>query len=88
MALGEFYDGIIDTLDELVESYQGYFGLVGDPPNVAPKTNEILALITVDAAWINKNRSAIAKNIPALENIVDELSGIYLRTLYKLKNLQ
>lgn len=87
VALGDFYDEIIDTLDTLVEAYQGYFGLVGEPVNIAPKTTDILALITVDAAWISKNRSAIAKNVPALENTVDELSSIYLKTLYKLKNL-
>jgi len=87
MALGDFYDGIIDQLDKLVESYQGYFGLVGDVPTLPPTKGDIIAMITVDAAWISKNRSQIAKNVPALENIVDELSGIYLQTLYKLKNL-
>lgn len=88
MALGDFYDGIIDTLDKLVESYQGYFGIVGNVPALPASQGDIIPLITVDAAWINKNRSQIAKNVPALENIVDELSGIYLTTLYKLKNLQ
>ena len=29
-ALGEFYDTIIDQIDELVECYQGNFGLIGD----------------------------------------------------------
>lgn len=87
MALGEFYDGVIDTIDELVEAYQGYFGLVGDLPTIAPSQAEIIPYITVEAAWISKNRSDIAKKVPALENIVDELSGIYLTTLYKLKNL-
>ena len=88
MALGDFYDGIIDTLDKLVECYQGYFGLVGEIPTPPASKENIIVQITVDAAWISKNRSAIAKNVPALENIVDELSGIYLQTLYKLKNLQ
>jgi DNA-binding ferritin-like protein len=88
MALGDFYDGIIDKLDSLVEAYQGYFGLVGEPKATPPKSADIIALITIDAAWITKNRSDICKSVPALENIVDDLVGLYLTTLYKLKNLQ
>lgn len=84
-ALGDFYDGIIDGIDKLVEAYQGYFGLIGEVPSAAPTQSAIIPYITVEAAWISKNRSAIAKNVPALENIVDELSGVYLKTLYKLK---
>ena len=28
IALGEFYDGVIDTIDPLVEAYQGAFDLI------------------------------------------------------------
>jgi hypothetical protein len=36
---------------------------------------------------MSKNRSKIASGVPALENIVDEIVGLYLSTIYKLKNL-
>ena len=85
MALGSFYDEIIDTLDKLVEAYQGYFGLIGEVPSASPTQAAIIPYITVEAAWISKNRSTIAKSVPALENIVDELTGVYLITIYKLK---
>jgi hypothetical protein len=41
-----------------------------------------------DIIWLNENRSKIAKNIPALENIIDELTGLHMTTLYKLENLR
>lgn len=86
MALGDFYDGVIDLLDKLVEAYQGYYGLVGDVPTGSSKP-DIKAQLTLDAAWINQNRTKIAKGVASLENIVDEISDLYLTTLYKLKFL-
>lgn len=88
VALGDFYDGIVDLLDKLVEAYQGFFGLIGDVNIPATKTStDIVKALSVEAAWINVNREEIAKEVSALENIVDEISGLYLTTLYKLKNL-
>ena len=29
VALGEFYDGLLDKVDTIVEAYQGCFGLIG-----------------------------------------------------------
>lgn len=88
VALGDFYDGAIDLIDKLVEAYQGYYGLVGEIPQPKPsKAENITAQLVLDCAWINKNRNEIARNVSALENIVDELSGLYLTTIYKLKNL-
>ena len=87
MALGDFYDGIINKLDGIVEAYIAYFGDIGEPKNPAPKTNDLIPIITIDAAWITKNRSEIAKGVPAIENMIDDLAGLYLHTLYKLKRL-
>jgi len=86
-ALGDFYDGIIDKLDGIVEAYIAYFGDIGEPRDIAPKVTALVPLITVDAAWITKNRSEIAKGVPAIENMIDDLVGLYLHTLYKLKRL-
>lgn len=87
MALGDFYNNIIEQLDGIVEAYIAYFGDIGEPKGGAPKVAALIPLITVDAAWITKNRSEIAKGVPAIENMIDELVGTYLHTLYKLKRL-
>jgi len=87
-ALGSFYDDLIDKLDQIVEACQGSKGIIGHV-NIATKDEslDIIKLLTEDANWISNNRPRIAHGVPAIENLVDELVGIYLTTLYKLKNL-
>lgn len=91
MALNDFYDDVLDPLDDLVEDYQAAFGLVGkklpEDEDNEEKDMDILARLKSDMKWINTNRSKICKNVSALENIVDELSGVYLKAIYKLENL-
>ena len=87
VALGDFYDETIEILDKLVECYQGNFGIVGDIPLDELHHDGCIKCLSDQVAWIAKNRSKIAKNVASLENIVDELTGLYLKTLYKLENL-
>jgi DNA-binding ferritin-like protein len=87
-ALDEFYNGVIETIDEIVEAYQGSFGIIKELPEEEYKDMEILERLQDDAKWINKNRSKIARNVPSIENLVDELTDLYLTTIYKLKFLK
>lgn len=84
-ALGDYYDEVIDGIDKFVEAYQGTFGIVGD---IAGQEKDVAKMINDDIIWLNKNRSELAKGIPALENILDELTGLHMKTLYKLENLR
>ena len=63
------------------------FGNVGDIPQDELHHDGCIKCLSDQVAWIAKNRSKIAKNVASLENIVDELTGLYLKTLYKLENL-
>lgn len=87
-ALGSFYEDLIESLDKLVEACQGSKSIIGHV-NLACKDEsvDIIKNLTDDANWISRNRSKVAHGVPALENILDEIVGIYLTTLYKLKNL-
>jgi hypothetical protein len=85
-ALGEFYDGLVDEIDTLVECYQGNFGLIGEV-KLTHADGDIVGLLSKDVAWIAKHREKIAGGVDALENIVDGISSLYLRTIYKLENL-
>ena len=84
-ALGEFYDGVIDAVDKYVEAHQGLFGIVGKVPG---EDKDVTEMLRNEMLWLCENRSAIAKDIPALENILDEMCALYLTTLYKLDNLR
>lgn len=82
-ALGHYYEGVIDGLDTLVEAYQGAFGLVG-----VSETDNIIKMINDELLWLNEHREHIAKGVPALENILDDLTALHMKTLYKLENLR
>lgn len=85
VALNEYYDEVVDSIDKFVEAYQGTFGIIGD---VAGEEKDVAKMINDDIIWLNKNRSEICKGVPALENIIDELTGLHMKTLYKLENLR
>lgn len=87
VALGEFYDKVIDALDDLVEAYQGAFELVGTikPPKTV--ADDIQKILVEDAEWIEKNHESICKGNRAVANLIDAVTGVYLKTTYKLRNL-
>lgn len=89
MALGDFYDGITDLADELIETYQGEYGLV-DLPKEIEKTNidnpqDYIAAFVLS---VKENRSIIGNSADThLQNIIDEIVSLSYRTLYKLRYL-
>lgn len=87
-ALGGFYDDVIDSLDTLVEACQGSKGIIGHVDlSCKDESVDIIKCLTDDANFISKNRTKIAHGVPAIENILDEIVALYLKTIYKLKNL-
>ena len=88
-ALGNFYDEVIDLTDKFVEAYMGSVGEKISPFEIPalPKVKDITKYLATEAEWIDENRADIAMEIPALENILDEVVGLYLSTIYKLRQL-
>jgi len=94
MALGSFYESVVEALDGIVECYQGESGLVSVPAGrvisariteVAP--DDVVDLLRDEADWIQANREEIAGNNSALQNLIDELLAQYYTTIYKLEFL-
>ena len=86
-ALGEFYDGVIDAIDELIEVEQGMYGLIGDFSVTDSKPTDIAAYIRAEAKWMEANRAKFSE-CSAVLALVDDLVAAYLRTAYKLTNLK
>lgn len=87
-ALGDFYDGVIDALDPLVEAYQGAFELVGPIPAPKDMHNACLKCLEADAEWIEEHHEEICKGNRAVANLIDTLTAVYLSAIYKLRNLK
>ncbi len=88
MALGEFYEFLPEAIDEIVETYQGGFGLLKDVTPVAFQKADVIDLISSEGKWIAANRDKIARGNCALENLIDGLVGQYMRSYYKLTKLR
>ena len=86
-ALGNFYEGVIELADSLAEVYQGRHGLIGaiklQPPK---KTGNIVDFLQASLDEFEKMRSELGDDT-TIQNIVDEIVALYLKTLYKLKFL-
>ena len=88
VALGDLYDAIVDAVDDLVETFQGEFGLLtGLECCECSAPDDIIAQIKADSDWVKANRSKIANGSTTIENMVDGLMAAYNKCLYKLKNL-
>jgi len=89
MALGTFYDEVIDLADKFAEAYQGKHGLIGPIALMnAKNTANILDFLQGQAEDIEKARYEVCeKTETALQNIIDEIVGLYLSTIYKLRFL-
>jgi len=88
MALGSFYDDIIDAIDGLVEAYQGVFGLIGGIPAPSSPEKDCLSCLKADAEWIEENHEDICQGNRAVANLIDTVTSVYLTTIYKLENLK
>jgi DNA-binding ferritin-like protein len=88
-ALNEFYDEIIKLADKYAEAYQGRKGLIGPIALMsARKTGNIVEFLEDSLEQIEEMRyKMVDKTDTALQNIIDEIVGLYLSTLYKLKFL-
>lgn len=89
MALNDFYQDVIGLADTFAEAYQGQKGLIG-PISLqsARKTTNIVDFLTDSLSAVQDMRYKVCdKEYTALQNILDEIEALYLKTLYKLKFL-
>lgn len=88
-ALQKFYEGIIELADDFAEAYQGRHGLIGPVTlQSARKTTNVTEFLQDSLAAIEKMRYEVCeKTDTPIQNIIDEIVGLYLSVLYRLKFL-
>ena len=88
-ALNIFYNRIIGAADDFAETYQGRYGLMGQITlGSNKKTANIIEFLQDQLAEIEKVRYEVCdKSDSALQQLIDNIIEIYLRTLYKLRFL-
>lgn len=88
-ALRHFYEDVVGLADKFAEAYQGRHGLIGPISLMsAKKTANIIEFLEDSMGDIEKMRFEVCeKTDTPIQNIIDEIIGLYLSTLYKLKSL-
>jgi hypothetical protein len=88
-ALNIFYERIVGAADDFAETYQGRYGLIGPITlHSAKKTSNIIEFLEDSLKQIEEGRYEICdKTDSSLQQLIDNIVEIYLRTLYKLKFL-
>lgn len=88
MALGDFYDGIVDLADNLAETWMGRnLTKIGEIPVITVPKGEPLAVMKRFLDVIKDTRDFV-KNDTVLSNIIDEIEALFSSTIYKLKFLK
>jgi hypothetical protein len=89
VALNIFYERIIGVADDFAEAYQGRHGLIGPITlNSAKKTANIIEFLQDSLAQIEAARYQVCdESDSTLQQLIDNIIEVYLRTLYKLKFL-
>ena len=88
VALGDFYDSLVDLVDSYAEAYQGLFGLIEDYPATPAPTDAPLNFLVDFADWLNTHRDKLGTGQTALESILDEAVALTAQTIYKLRFLK
>lgn len=87
MALGEFYDQVVDLADSFAETAQGLYGILNIPYE-DPVPGQIAAALDTHINNIESLRKAFSKpEESCLLNIIDEISMLFAKTLYKIQVL-
>lgn len=88
VALGDFYDSIIELADKFAENWMGANGKkVGNIPMIQAVDADILKALKVHLDVIQKSRDFVEDD-SSLQNIIDEIISEYRKVIYKLTFLK
>jgi hypothetical protein len=89
LALGSYYEGIFEYIDELIEVYSGQYDIVEGYDIIdtsSTKTKDKVEYFKEIAEYIIANRYVVLKEQDAhLQAIVDEIINLVYKTVYKLR---
>jgi hypothetical protein len=88
MALGTYYDEIVELADGLVESFQGRYGIVRGytSPASFKEDDQVISYFEALGKYVESARKGITQD-SYIQNEIDNVVGLIESTKYKLKFL-
>jgi hypothetical protein len=90
-ALGDYYEEIVEILDDTIEVYQGQYGLVDGYDVIDTtdtKSKEPLAYFEELAEYIKHGKKCISDEDTHIHSLIDDIMALIYKTIYKLKFLK
>lgn len=88
-ALETLYEGLTGLTDELVEEFQGIYGIITGYTISIKDGEDVLVYLKAVTIEIEKNRYKwIDKGETSLQNTLDEIMRLLYTTIYKVTNLK
>jgi hypothetical protein len=87
MALGEYYDAIVDLADKWAEAYQGCYDIITGYPKDFHLATDPVKYLTQIKEFVNDLRKDLPQD-SELNNLVDGIADQIDSTLYKLRFLK
>ena len=87
-ALGDYYEGVLSFIDDIIEIWQGQYGIIEEYDTIdttETKTKDTIEYFNELVRFIKEERKCINAEDTHLHNIIDEVVALVYRTLYKLK---
>lgn len=87
-ALGDYYEGILGFIDEMIEVYQGQYGIIEGYETIdtsETRTKDKIEYFEELVNFVKTEKKCIKAEDSHLLNIVDEAVALIYKTLYKLK---
>jgi hypothetical protein len=87
-ALGDYYEEILELLDDTIEIYQGQYGLIEGYETIdtsSTKSKDSLAYFEELATWIKHARKCISEEDTHLHSMIDDIVCLIYKTIYKLR---
>lgn len=89
--LEEYYSKIINLYDELIEMYQGKYGIINEPYEIiiAERGNDVVGYFEDTVKQLEKSVDKVFdKNDTFLLSKNDEIIGLLYKIIYKMKYLK
>ena len=87
LALQTYYEEVIEFIDDIVEIYQGQYGLIEGYDIIDTtdsKSKDRLDYFKEAVEFVKSERSCIKAEDTHIHNIIDELIALQYKTIYKL----
>ena len=87
IALGTYYEQIIDLADQLAEAYMGRYEKLTDFPTDFHMATEPTKYMEGMKSFVEEARKSLPQDTE-LQNLIDEIADLINSTLYQLKFLE